>query len=430
MQIGGTSFSIKSLEGCRARGGVVAEPAQQGDPSPTRQKHLSTVDFVPCDVSLRLSDQAPALQWIKDMLAGQQQARNVTILIGTSTGKRATEIQVQDALLSRVRFPKFDGSVSNTVPIVTELTLVPEELERTDYGSNGPSMPNVQTAKSTTSSGFAFDLGISDTNYTQTVGPFEVTQEVTKQAAGEDTLFPQLQLGELSLGNLEVTQPSSHWQGFNSWFEDFVLDGDNDNSQEKNGSLAIRNPQNLAVLFTLNFDGVGIFDLDDIIAAGETSILRRSYSLYIERATLTFPGATGPQPQPTPTPPAPTPPPPSPTPPPPSPTPPPPAPTPPPPSPTPPPPPPTTGLAAPTDVVAKLSSKTDALLEWSPVEGAATYIVLMSLKPGGDYKEVARTEKPAAEIGKLEGGPPYYFVVRASNEKETSEDSAEVEASG
>jgi hypothetical protein len=80
--------------------------------------------------------------------------------------------------------------------------------------------------------------------------------------------------------------------------------------------------------------------------------------------------------------------------------------------------------------VAKLSSKTDALLEWSPVEGADGYIVLVSPKSGGDYVEVARGEKPAAAVGKLEGGPPYYFVVRAFNAKEESENSDEAEATG
>ena len=54
----------------------------------------------------------------------------------------------------------------------------------------------------------------------------------------------------------------------------------------------------------------------------------------------------------------------------------------------------------------------------------------MSRESGGPYTEVARSEKPTAVAEKLEGGPPYFFVVRSVVEGEESADSEEVVAKG
>jgi hypothetical protein len=423
LQLGGSSFALRSVEGCGVASQVVKE-THQADPSPPA-KHLASPEVKPCVVVIRLSDQLPVLQWIQSMLAGQLQPKNFTILIAKASDptRKGTELQAQNALLSSVKFPTLDAGVSDQ-PLEVELTLAPEQLNRTDYGSSSTSMPSVPPAKLAFTYAFSLDLsGVSDAQHTKAIGPLTFTRPIMQQAVGELRDY-QIEAGHLDIGDLVVTQPSG-WVGqYNNWFQSFVVQGDNGNNREKSATLAF-NDASGALLFSLAFQRVGIFDAEDSGSIGASSgVAERRYSLYAENVSLTLPAGATPPPS------SPTPPPPSPTPPPPAPTPPPPSPTPPPPAPTPPPPPPATGLAAPTNVVAKLSSKTDALLEWSPVEGADGYIVLVSPKSGGDYVEVARGEKPAAAVGKLEGGPPYYFVVRAFNAKEESENSDEAEATG
>ncbi len=75
---------------------------------------------------------------------------------------------------------------------------------------------------------------------------------------------------------------------------------------------------------------------------------------------------------------------------------------------------------------AALNEKGGVTLEWAPVDEAEGYVILMSREPGGDYAEVARSDGPTAVVEKLEGGTPYYFVVRALKGETQSANSAEV----
>jgi len=68
------------------------------------------------------------------------------------------------------------------------------------------------------------------------------------------------------------------------------------------------------------------------------------------------------------------------------------------------------------------------MLEWQPTEGAGSCLVLTALQPDGEYTELGSTEKPSYQATGLEGGPPYYFVVRAVRGEERSADSAVAEA--
>lgn len=57
-------------------------------------------------------------------------------------------------------------------------------------------------------------------------------------------------------------------------------------------------------------------------------------------------------------------------------------------------------------------------------------MILMSRESGGDYAEVARSETPTVVVEKLEGEPPYYFVVRAIRGETESANSVEVAVKG
>lgn len=205
------------------------------------------------------------------------------------------------------------------------------------------------------------------------------------------------------------------------WFEDFVVQGQRSNNAERDAELEIRDGDfNSPIRFS--FEGVGIFDSSD-----SADLIWRRYSLYIEDFSMQFFPIVTPAPQPEPQPP----------------------PTqtqtettetettetettetettetetePPPDDPQPP--------AAPVEPRATLNEKGGVTLEWGPVDEAEGYVILMSREPGGDYAEVARSEGPTVVVEKLEGGPPYYFVVRAVKGETQSANSAEVAVKG
>ena len=58
-------------------------------------------------------------------------------------------------------------------------------------------------------------------------------------------------------------------------------------------------------------------------------------------------------------------------------------------------------------------SETSCLVEWSPIYGAASYVVECATDPTGDWRVVAVSVRAEAEITGLASGTRYYFRVRA-----------------
>jgi len=87
--------------------------------------------------------------------------------------------------------------------------------------------------------------------------------------------------------NLFITVPTSHAEEFYQWHEDFVINGNNGQEQEKNGSLEFLLPDMKKSLLTLKFDQLGIFKLTTgkVEAAGE-NILPIKAEMYCEKMRL------------------------------------------------------------------------------------------------------------------------------------------------
>jgi hypothetical protein len=98
--------------------------------------------------------------------------------------------------------------------------------------------------------------------------------------------------------------------------------------------------------------------------------------------------------------------------------------------PAPPQPPPVEGtVAAPEGLEARVG-ESQAALVWQPVEGATGYVILMSLSPREEFKQVGEAgaeKEPSFTAEKLEPGRTYYFAVRAVRKDEQSENSKVVQ---
>jgi phage tail-like protein len=416
VQVGG----LQAVTGCRPKGEVVSmkQTTQAGNPEIVKQ--LSTVRIVPCVLQMGLSNQQVVYQWINGMLTGQAQPKDLVLTqINRNTGRAALLIDVSNALVTSVRIPTFDAVSAETFSL--ELTVDAEEIVRTDYGSSGPITSGTQAPRAPLLREFSFELvGVQASQNISKVEGFTAKRQLI-ETLGEQRIAT-VSLGELVVGDTEITTTPNFAAQFNSWFHSFVIQGQNNESDEKTAMLNVLSGTDPTPLLTFQLDGVGIFDA---LTTGTTEAPRRTYSLYLEGVRLVLPSASNP-PAPTPPPSPPTSPPP-----------------PPPPTTTPPPPPPPattttettktepSALAPPKEVRASLASDSEVELGWETsadeVEG---YVVLYSTKSGGPYTEILRTEESKAFVGKLEGGPPYYFVVRAFRGEAESEDSPEAEATG
>jgi hypothetical protein len=435
LESGGTRIGVlASLEGCRMRGSVVESLSvdEQGDP--VREKGLGAeLAMVPCVLRFDSRMHGSLWTWIQSMLDGTTQRKDLTLSrVNSPANDVMTRIEVQDGLISRLAFPRLEksgptGTSSGSPVAIFELTVAPDQLTKTEFGSSGPSMSaHPGSATPVRANGFRLAMqGLADLQLVPAVvEPIVVTRQLVEQTGG----VWRYSAGRVEVGDLEVAlasataQQADVVQDVDQWFEEFVIEGDNGPSDEKAGMLELLDPNTNSPVLTLNLTGIGIFD-----ALGPVEPLnsgRKGYRFYFDGLAFALSPAANPPPPAPPT---------SPPPPPPTTAPPPPPPPPPTTAPPPPPPPPTeTGesVAAPKELSARLRSASEAELQWNPVEKVEGYVILMALEPGGEYTEVARSTEPSALVSKLEGGPPYYFVVRAYVGETQSENSPEAEATG
>lgn len=410
---------LKSVEGCRSRGDVVSVKSQSGTGVTEVLKHPSAVRIEPCVLEIGFSDKKPVYEWINATLDGQPQAKDLVLTeISTSTNKKSLELELDNALITRIGFPPLESNTTKG-SFVIQLTVVPEQLVQTDYGTQGPSAPAANQLQKSVAN-FKLTLsGVTNSEKVSSVTPLVVKQAVVESnVEGARTLTADP--GDLELGDLDVVIAPNFAAGFNSWFQSFFIQGNSSPSHEKTGTIELLDGSLQNTLLTIQLKGVGIYDAYDI-RSGE--IVRRGYSLYVESATFVIPANFGSSSPPPPTPPPTTTPPPPP---------------PPPPATTAPPPPPSPPaetvttttpaeeLAPPASVKFDLSGVGELTLVWAAVKGADSYVILSAAKPGGSYEPLAETSETQHTISRLESGTTIYLVLRSARGEEQSKNSEEI----
>jgi hypothetical protein len=114
------------------------------------------------------------------------------------------------------------------------------------------------------------------------IDAFSIKQQILEYPAGELRDY-QKEPGNLEIPNLVITMAESHADQFYDWHKSFVIDGRNGPDQEKTGQLEYLSQDLSRPLFTLNFQGLGIFKLTpEKVEAGSENIRRIKAEMYCE----------------------------------------------------------------------------------------------------------------------------------------------------
>jgi len=397
---------LKSYEGCRAKGGVAHDaPNANG----VIRKNISGLSTEAC--VLRFSPNMEPAFWsmVADMVNGTGSPRDLRLRSGSFDQNVLRDLRLTNAVPSKFVIPQFDASSKDSVTF--ELTLQTDSIVPLAIPAGAKLPSKTGGAKSSPNAGLA--------NYRFEVAPPGTTNQITTtrvNKVGPIEVRRPANGGkgpDVQISDLDVAMSASDGAAVHGWFNDFVVQGNNNASNEATASLVLQNHSRTTELMRFDFSGVGIFDVSDQTPVND-SIARTLFSLYAEQMTLAIPGGFG---QATP-PPASTPPP----------------------SETsteamttktpPPPPPPaettreepteTTPeeerfrIAAPGKVSGVIVGDREVQLTWSPVEGAEGYVILASTEPKDpeSYFEVAESKETEIIVADLRPGT-YFFVVRA-----------------
>jgi hypothetical protein len=247
-------------------------------------KHLAGVKYDDITISTGL-DAKPIMNWIAETWDGKSSRRDGSVL-GTDYDRRViAEQQFFHALIAETTFPRLETTSKDAAHITVKLA---PEYTRAVAGSGMPA-PAATTGmlqKKWLPSNFRFEMDGVDGSRVTRIDSFTVSQKVVDHAVGEQRDYEK-QPAQLEFPNLKVTLAASNAQTWSNWLNDFVVQGNNGQDKERNGSIVYLSQNLQTELGRINLFSCGIFGLEpDKAVAGSEAIRRVTADLYCERMQL------------------------------------------------------------------------------------------------------------------------------------------------
>lgn len=276
---------LKSVEGGNIRGEVVREVNSAGY---YQKKHIGNVKYEEFTAEFGISMSKGVYDWIAATLTGNRdQARKSGAVVATDFNYNIQSTrEFTDALITEVGFPALDAGSKD--PAFITVKFAPSQTA--DKSRSGQlSAPAKQQQKQWTPANFRLDIKGLPTGKISKVDAITVKQTTVTDDIGDARDY-QREPGKLEFPNLAFTLAETDAQPWYDWFKSFVVEGNNDEEQEKNGQLTYLAPDLKTELGRLDLFNLGIFKVAlDKGVAGSDQIRRVKAELYCERIELTLP---------------------------------------------------------------------------------------------------------------------------------------------
>ena len=245
------------------------------------EKRLGGVRYEPVTLRLDLSLAHAVYDWIAATWTGKAQRHDASIVAVSAQLKAISERTFSRALLTEATIPAADAAAKEAAFLAVKLA---PEAVRTAKGSGAAVKAPVSKQKAFLPSNFKLAIDKLDCSKVSKIDSFTVKQTTAPEAGG-DVRVARRAPSRVEFPNLRISLAESSAQTWNAWFEDFVVNGDNDSTKERNGTLSFLTPDHTSALLEIKLFNLGIFRLA-AEAAGAEHIARLQADLYCERMEL------------------------------------------------------------------------------------------------------------------------------------------------
>jgi hypothetical protein len=273
-------------------GGVTADViAENAGPSYFTKKHLGGIKYEEFTIRIGLSMNKAVYDWISASWQMKYSRKSGAIISADYDFNAQSERQFSNALIAETTIPAMDGSAKE--PAYLTLKLQPELVQyKKATGKVGGDIGKTEQ-KLWLPSNFRLDIAGLDCTRVNKIDAFTVKQTFATDGVG-NARDVQSKPGRLNFPNLKVSLSEAGVQTWVDWHDDFVIKGNNGESNEKNGSLAFLSPNRTTELGRINFFNLGIFRLAfDESDAAPDPIKRVTAELYCERMDFQYAPVTG-----------------------------------------------------------------------------------------------------------------------------------------
>lgn len=233
-----------------------------------RKKQLGPLKYEDLTLTFGAGLSQVFYDWVKSLFARQPQRKNGAIVYLDATGREVSRLAFTNALVIEAGFPMLDAAWTEAALMTVKVR--PESTCRHRDHAGRPFNLEAGGAPAWLASNFRLNIaGLSDT-----------TSRVMRV---EPLTVNGLELPGLAVSDLILTYPASAGLPLETWFEDFVLKGNNADPQEKAGTLEFLAPDLQTAFFTLSFEHLGVFRLEPVLLdAGDRLVHLLQARLYCE----------------------------------------------------------------------------------------------------------------------------------------------------
>jgi len=276
---------VKSVDGGAISAEVINEPA---GPSYFVKKRIGQPKYEDITVQIGFSMTKFIYEWIAASWAAKPQRKNGSIVALDQSLTPKSERQFTQALITETTIPAMDGSSKE--PAYLTVKLSPEVIRniqpggsKADFGEYGKI-----EQKMFLPSNFRLDIAGLDCTKVNKIESFTIRQKAVTDDIGDARDYAK-EPGKLEFPNLKITLSETAAQSWIDWHKSFVIEGKNDESFEKSGSLTLLSPNRQTVLVIIKFHNMGIFSLvPDKAEANADQIKRVTAELYVERMEFLY----------------------------------------------------------------------------------------------------------------------------------------------
>ncbi len=219
-------------------------------------KHIAGVKYEDVELTVGANMADSFYDWIASVLDRKSQRKNGAVSFQDYAGAEKEHLSWFHGMISEIAFPAADAA--DKEPGRMTVKIAPEYTKREkSSGATWPSTPR-KAQKSWQPRNFRLTIKGVDCSHVRKVDALTITQRTVQDSIGE-LREHQSEPAVLAIPNVVVTVAEAHAADFVAWHEDFVIKGNNDSSQEKEGTLEFLSANLKDVIFTLKFRGLGIF---------------------------------------------------------------------------------------------------------------------------------------------------------------------------
>lgn len=224
------------------------------------KKQIGNVKYNPIEIQCGLSMATPLKEWIEASLAMNYLRKSGEIK--TANFKRQTKSirEFKDALLTKIVFPA--GDATSKEAAFATLGFHPW-ITRDKPGDNSVvDNPADMQQKAYHPTDFKFNVDSLEKGSAKVskVDALEIKQTAVSDQVGAERDY-LLEPGKVEVPNVKITLSDAFADDYKAWFEQFVINGINEDKDHKTGTMVYLNRTRQKELLTLTFSGLGIYKL-------------------------------------------------------------------------------------------------------------------------------------------------------------------------